>query len=105
MADRIRPVHSSSRPRTRALTLQFGRSFSLLHWYLRDHEFVIYAKPVHPMRPPKPARLITPIGPPRTGLRGTADQFAPVLPGLARRFPLFAPLSSCAGVSVRSRDG
>jgi hypothetical protein len=41
MADRIRPVHSSSRPRTRALTMQFGRSFSLLRRRQHDHEFVI----------------------------------------------------------------
>jgi hypothetical protein len=30
MADRIRPVHSSSRSRKSAPTLQFGRSFNLL---------------------------------------------------------------------------
>jgi hypothetical protein len=45
MADRIRPVHSSSRPRTRALTMQFGRSFNLLRRHPHDHEFVIDAMP------------------------------------------------------------
>ena len=43
MADRIRPVHSSSRSRTRAPTLQFGRSFNLLRRQprsrSRDHVF------------------------------------------------------------------
>ena len=41
MADRIRPVHSSSRSRTRAPTLQFGRSFNLLRQDALDHEVVI----------------------------------------------------------------
>src|SRR6478752_9378233 len=41
MADRIRPVHSSSRSRTRAPTLQFGRSFNLLLPEGLDHEFVM----------------------------------------------------------------
>ncbi|WP_167523642.1 hypothetical protein [Bradyrhizobium sacchari] len=45
MADRIRPVHSSSRPRTRALTKQFGRFFNLLRRRLHHHEFVIDAMP------------------------------------------------------------
>src|SRR5450631_4611221 len=41
MADRIRSVHSSSRSRTRAPTLQFGRSFNLLRLKAFNHEVVI----------------------------------------------------------------
>src|SRR5882757_2959316 len=41
MADRIRPVHSSSRSRTHAPDLQFGRSFNSLRMEVKYHEFVI----------------------------------------------------------------
>jgi hypothetical protein len=41
MADRIKPVHSSSRSRTHAPTGQFGRSFNLLRLKANYHEVVI----------------------------------------------------------------
>src|SRR3981189_353153 len=41
MADRIRPVHSSSRSRTRAPTIEFDRTFNLLRPEGDIHEIVI----------------------------------------------------------------
>src|SRR5437588_11179374 len=44
MPDRIRSVHSTSCSRTRAPTLQFGRTFKLLRPRRRDHELVITSR-------------------------------------------------------------
>jgi hypothetical protein len=103
MADRIRSVHSSSRSRTRAPTLQFGQSFNLLRSF--DHEIVICSSrsghaQAHnidrsgwhsPISSEDFDRIVA-----KCGFRNVA---ALLSPALARKFHFFAPLWTCPEVS------
>jgi hypothetical protein len=118
MANRIRPVHSSSLSRTRVPKAQFGQSFNLLRPETNDHGFVIIGEArAQTTNSPRgaenrnkmaiAARLITPIGLARTHLMiisnsgsggASAEGVAPFSPGLVRRFPFSALLTTSAKV-------
>src|SRR3984893_16296774 len=97
MADRIRSVHSSSRSRTRAPTLQFGRAFSLLRLKVLNHEVVIRIFQVRHRQAHNIDRSHR--HSPHPFQEDYRSPPALLSPALVRRFPFSAPLPTCRQLS------
>src|SRR4029078_3110544 len=117
MADRIRPVHSSSRSRTRAPhynSVYFAIFYAETHLSrCRDRTRIVSRGNRDGRFPRRQAHTIARLGShPQASAYGKScnreyrafiwsEAAAQLLPGPARRFPLFAPLLTRGGVSFR----
>src|SRR3569623_773131 len=94
MAARLRPVHTSTRPRTRAPTRQFGRSFNLLRRHAQDHEVVIQKTAEGSKESDPAAKAREAHNTDRSALHPAARHAWAVCPGFARcgpKIPIFCP--------------
>src|SRR3954452_9449310 len=98
MADRITSVHSTSCSRTRAPTLQFGRTFKLLRPRRRDHELVITSRSAPRIKAHPQAHNIDTF-PCNSALYQAIAAF---LPNGTRRIPFLAPLWTPNALSLPS---